>query len=993
MLSAGGIEGVHEGECPPELALDPSDPLSLLLNNSADTDSDLSQTVANPDWSQFTSLWQMSPTTHQISPPTQQQQQQPPSRDTLNTHPSLNMKPQDMAAVFDFFPMDLELAFPSSVAVAVDPSMLYLNNKGLQFTMPETTSAVPIRPQDLLGAPSPSSAEESSSRTSSSPGSPSSGFGSSPVVPHAQSTTPPFVPQSSFPALPANPLSPPTPFQPSVSGSTPFSSPSHSTENTSPPATTVLGRSKTSHTTIERRYRTNLNARIQSLKAAVPALRVLDPNHRNDEYMVDERGYIDGVKVARKGSKANVLGKAVEYIQVLKRREARLKREKDGLRSLICRFPGGENILTEWESEWTKKYGGPERDEIDNVGVEEVSDDEDGDEDDDPSERARKKPKVDSLPQKKEKRKIAPAVSIAIAPALDGAVVPNPVAVPEKRKRGRPRKIQPNVPAPLPASGTSVLLTDPSVSSQSQVAPQVTVQHVQPQQYLLAVFALFSFFNSPLTSSPIKQSHHTHEGTVLSHVSHAAHTSSIPISAPGWAWNDVVEVIHLLASILILVSIIVPWIPLPRRLSKSRILKLIPFSSAFQNTAANPRHNVTGLQTPPVSPDASESDSESGSSSNETVRAGGRVKNSREGSNPLSLALSSKGSTDEYEKLVDALEVSFGFIGLLRGVVGLQSSCGSQHSPERRAWMRLAELIALRPQDEGVSIALRWQVYNRLATASRASVKGASPVDFASDLCTLALLACVLPLPFAHSRAEGLWNRARGIVNANVHGTYTFERLVFEELTLEDAVECLSSSSTHATELAPISVLASILLQRRLLSHASMLFVHRVTRAQEEGLDEFPSEDEAKKWRETIENGLSVGGDIAALCGIFKKVLYGNNVGMEPPECGSLDASIWALLAATILHQRLFTARGSFNGGASSSLAGCIPSPPPSPPHGNQSGQPKDLVLQLRCVLGSSVFEQNDDTPLLDDLTLEDARDRVVDQLVNLERERRSRSV
>ena len=79
--------------------------------------------------------------------------------------------------------------------------------------------------------------------------------------------------------------------------------------------TAVTGRPKTSHTTIERRYRTNLNARIQSLKAAVPALRVLDQNYKSDDYKVDDRGYIDGVKVARKGSKANVLGKAVEYIR------------------------------------------------------------------------------------------------------------------------------------------------------------------------------------------------------------------------------------------------------------------------------------------------------------------------------------------------------------------------------------------------------------------------------------------------------------------------------------------------------------------------------------------------------------------------------------------------------------------------------------------------------------------------------------------------------
>jgi hypothetical protein len=96
----------------------------------------------------------------------------------------------------------------------------------------------------------------------------------------------------------------------------------------------VIGRPKTSHTTIERRYRTNLNARIQALKDAVPALRVLEnkekvkkgqdsPETESEEKperpgwndMVDERGLVDGVKVARKISKANVLGKAAEYIQ------------------------------------------------------------------------------------------------------------------------------------------------------------------------------------------------------------------------------------------------------------------------------------------------------------------------------------------------------------------------------------------------------------------------------------------------------------------------------------------------------------------------------------------------------------------------------------------------------------------------------------------------------------------------------------------------------
>lgn len=66
----------------------------------------------------------------------------------------------------------------------------------------------------------------------------------------------------------------------------------------------------------------------------MPALRVLEnkenakkvqasPEPRSEEKpekpgwndIVDERGFVDGVKVARKISKANVLGKAAEYIQ------------------------------------------------------------------------------------------------------------------------------------------------------------------------------------------------------------------------------------------------------------------------------------------------------------------------------------------------------------------------------------------------------------------------------------------------------------------------------------------------------------------------------------------------------------------------------------------------------------------------------------------------------------------------------------------------------
>ena len=69
-------------------------------------------------------------------------------------------------------------------------------------------------------------------------------------------------------------------------------------------------------------------------------------------HVIDERGFVDGVKVARKCSKANVLGKAVEYIRVLKKRENRLKAEKAGLKTLVAGLVGGLALLKEWEREW-----------------------------------------------------------------------------------------------------------------------------------------------------------------------------------------------------------------------------------------------------------------------------------------------------------------------------------------------------------------------------------------------------------------------------------------------------------------------------------------------------------------------------------------------------------------------------------------------------------------------------------------------------------------
>ncbi|KAF7326386.1 BHLH domain-containing protein [Mycena venus] len=268
----------------------------------------------------------------------------------------------------------------------------------------------------------------------------------------------------------------------------------HTPITTAPPS-----RPKTSHTTIERRYCTNLNARIQSLAPGRSALRDVDRaaalkagepvEDDGPEDIVDSRGFVDGVKVARKCSKANVLGKAVEYIRVLKNREAGLVASPRGSRRSL----GGCRRASCWQSgsaSGPRALGGLRRTRGDEEGA-----------------RKRKKPKVDPKPKPERK---APS---AAAPVVEG----------EKKKRGRPRKV-----VPLPAQ-------------------QQEVPHGQ-RQYLLGAFALFSFFANANVSTP-PQTHHAHEGHVL--------TPRVPVPGSG-ANLSLLQVFHLLVSAAVLASVLLP---------------------------------------------------------------------------------------------------------------------------------------------------------------------------------------------------------------------------------------------------------------------------------------------------------------------------------------------------------------------------------------------------------------------------------------------------
>lgn len=942
-----------------ELCLDTSDPLTMLLNNLSDLETSSSQAPSPPDWSQLSSLWPHQP---------------------LDLGSDQNSKFPDLGGSFDFsFPMDLDLN--AALSMAVDPSALHYHG-----TSPQTMfdmNSLHVQPQDLLSSfpftfSSPTLSSASASSSSADEKSPrmsiSSGASVSSVMVPISSGTDPFsgvimqaklpIPRliSSIPALPSSkpPKHKPEPqsylsssasSSPSPGPTTPTSDSGSSAHSTQIAGAAVISRPKTSHTTIERRYRTNLNARIQGLKASVPALRVLDQNTTQEGDVVDERGYIDGVKVARKGSKANVLGKAVEYIRVLKRREIRLRREQEGLRTLILGIHGAQPLLAEWDHEWAKKFGGPERDEIDNdAEAYEASDDEDGDGEDegDDSERARKKPKLAKAPAaKKDKQPTTSVAAVAPTPITEGI----PGAVPEKRKRGRPRKIQPGAPPPIIAAAP-VLLSDPvSPPVQGDVAMQA-----QPQQYLLAVFALFSFFNSPFTSTGASHPH-THQGSVLSHVADPTSVAATTV----WSWGSAVQVIHLFASVLVLFTIIVPWLPLPGYVQRAKIMRLIPFSYLISNGALTTHEGVEPLS-PPSSPDISDSESDADSTTTERT--------TRQEQGPLSDALAQSGAQDERDALIDALGLGTGALGAVRSVFVRRSvNEGSDSELERRAWVRLAELVALHPSS--ASALLRLQVYLRLSSLLGAPGK---TTQHASDLATLALLAHSLPLFYVKDRSQRLWNRARiGLVRP-------YERLVLETFSLEEAAKTLPSSPP-ATSLTPLGALATTLLRQRLRSHTSELFVQTVTRSHASSLSQPHNAEQEAQWNETINAGRSLSGTISAISNSFAKVWESGVLNVKDLVVD--DEDIKTMLSTIVLFRRIFPSRILCCDAADNEVS-FILSPPPSPP---ARGPQKEVVMQLRRALGSSVFEEQSE----DRDELEDSRDRAVDMLVEYERRGRSR--
>lgn len=330
---------------------------------------------------------------------------------------------------------------------------------------------------------------------------------------------------------------------------------------------------------------------------------------------------------------------------------------------------GGPALLREWEREWKDKFGGEERDEVEGDDIAAGSDDEDGEGDDSDAEdgedgRAKKKAKI--VKHVKKEKPVKPAPPPPVAPA--------PGAIPEKRKRGRPRKVPlpTAIPPPITLQPIGGMAPATTMAPQEFVVP--TASNIQPaQQYLLAAFAFFSVFNSPLTpyftrSSTSHDHPHTHHGSVLNAHPSMVPTQSFTPSPRSYGMHELAQAFHLLVSTLVFFYIVFPWLSGALRSTwASNTLRKLRLSSTS--------HGSPAPETPPPSP---------------TTLAYHRT--------ILMDALSpaARGSADEATRLRRALGVSTGVYGLMQSVIkaakidrGLE-----MNQLEQRAWVRLGELVA-----------------------------------------------------------------------------------------------------------------------------------------------------------------------------------------------------------------------------------------------------------------------------------------------------------
>lgn len=276
------------------------------------------------------------------------------------------------------------------------------------------------------------------------------------------------------------------------------------------------------------------------------------------------------------------------------------------------------------------------------------------------------------------------------------------------------------------------------------------------------------------------------------------------------------------------------------------------------------------------------------------------------------------------------------------------------------------------------------------------------------------------------------------------------EELVFRSMDLDGACERLTGQvlkgdmnelSNGEDLYSAIEVLACGVVKERLRSHLGTIFVDCISGCDDEDGEEGEERkvSEVRRRRKTVECSRELGGKVEEMGRLFERMWkIGVGVGgvdlMDIERVFSnvhrvgVDEEIRSLFIAIVLYCRLFCDGGSESGESceesdtetetglstsstdtvvvsNSSSSSSLLSPPPSPGRTSQAGtmagpalvvskikiaKRTKMLLELRSVLGCGVFEgcvgdvDEDGTRCVEGL--EEARDQVVDQIVECER-------
>jgi hypothetical protein len=221
------------------------------------------------------------------------------------------------------------------------------------------------------------------------------------------------------------------------------------------------------------------------------------------------------------------------------------------------------------------------------------------------------------------------------------------------------------------------------------------------------------------------------------------------------------------------------------------------------------------------------------------------------------------------------------------------------------------------------------------------------------------------------------------------------EKLVLESLSVDEAANQLAARPEHELKHNPIAILASMLILERIKSHSVTLFVRTILPAR---IEPGRVEDMGKEEKVIIDAARSLGGRTEELADMLEHVWKTgisthDDIICEPSNEGhanAVEGEIRSLLGALILYRRIFPS-SILSHSANSNGVSILLSPPPSPPRRNAA-----LHMALRRTLGSSVFDFSAEDGKGDvaaeqslGIALEEARDCVVDMLVDFERQSR----